>query len=78
LINDWGNGFFNVAAVDEELEKGLKEALGVEKLAEKELTGFSVHQDAKTGIKYITANGYESRGGFFIMTIQIIRTIGAL
>lgn len=67
LINDWGNGFFNMVAVDEELESALKEALGVEELNEKKLEGFTVNQDKKTGIKYVTANGYESRGGLIIM-----------
>ncbi len=78
LINDWGNGFFNMVAVDEELEKGLKEALSVEKLAEKELTGFTVHQDAKTGIKYITANGYESRGGLLVLDQEARKSLDSM
>ena len=71
LINDWGNGFFNMVAVDEELESALKEALGVEELNEKKLEGFTVNQDKKTGIKYVTANGYESRGGLIIMDNEV-------
>lgn len=67
LINDLGVGFFNMVAVDEELEQGLKEAFGTDELPEKELTGFTVHQDKKTGIHYITANGYESRGGLLVL-----------
>ena len=78
LINDWGNGFFNMVAVDEELEKGLKEALGVEELAEKELTGFTVHQDAKTGIKYITANGFESRGGLLVLDQEARKSLDSM
>lgn len=66
LINDWGSGFFNMVAVDAELENALKEALGVDELAEKELEGFTVNQDEKTGIKYVTANGYESQGGLIV------------
>lgn len=67
LINDWGSGFFNMVTVDDELENGIKEALGADELEEKELTGFTVHQDDKTGIKYVTANGYESRGGLLVL-----------
>lgn len=67
LINDLGAGFFIMAAVDSELENGLKQALGVDALEEKDLIGFTVHQDRKTGIRYITANGYESQGGQIIM-----------
>ena len=67
LINNLGSGFFIMAAVDSELENGLKKALGVDALEEKDLIGFTVHQDKKTGIRYITANGYESQGGQIIM-----------
>lgn len=67
IINDYGAGFFIMMAVDDELEAGLKEALGVDELDEKELTGFTVHTDQKSGIKYVTANGYESRGGYLVL-----------
>lgn len=67
LIDNLGSGFFIMAAVDSELEDGLKQALGVDVLEEKDLTGFMVHEDRKTGIRYITANGYESQGGQIIM-----------
>lgn len=67
IINDLGVGFFTMMTVDAELEAGLKEALGVDELDEKELTGFTVHTDQKTGIKYVTANGYESRGGLLVL-----------
>lgn len=67
IINDLGVGFFTMLTVDDELEAGLKEALGVDELDEKELTGFTVHTDQKTGIKYVTANGYESRGGMLVL-----------
>lgn len=67
IINDLGVGFFTMMTVDDELEAGLKEALGVDELEEKELTGFTVHTDQKTGIKYVTANGYESRGGYLVL-----------
>ena len=67
LIDNLGSGFFIMAAVDSELEDGLKQALGVDVLEEKNLTGFTVHEDRKTGIRYITANGYESQGGQIIM-----------
>ena len=67
LINNLGSGFFIMTAVDSELENGLKQALGVDELEEKNLIGFTFHQDKKTGIRYITANGYESQGGQIIM-----------
>lgn len=70
LINDFGSGFFMMMTVDAELEKGLKESLGVDHLEEKKLTGFTVHQDKKTGIKYVTANGYESRGGSLVLDAE--------
>jgi hypothetical protein len=67
LINDLGAGFFNMVVVDNDLEKGLKDALGVDELPEKELEDFTVHQDSKTGIYYITSDGYESQGGQLIL-----------
>lgn len=70
LINNLGSGFFNMVSVDVELENALKEALGVDELAEKELVGFTVNQDRKTGISYVTANGYESQGGLIIFDDQ--------
>ncbi len=68
LINDFGNGFFMMQCVDDELENGLKEFFGVDELPEKELTGFTVQTDKNTGIKYVTANGYEWQGGQIIFT----------
>ena len=67
LINDLGAGFFNMVALDDGLENSIKESLGVTELEEKELENFTVHQDDKTGIYYITSNGYESQGGQIIM-----------
>lgn len=67
LINDFGAGFFNMVEVDEELEESIKEALGASDLEEKQLKNFTVNQDSKTGIYYITSNGYESQGGQIIM-----------
>ncbi|MDE6847019.1 MAG: hypothetical protein K2J99_14830 [Lachnospiraceae bacterium] len=67
LINDLGCGLFNMVVIDEELEQGIKEALGVSELEEKPLIKFTVRQDQKTGIRYITSNGNESSGGLIIM-----------
>jgi len=67
IINDLGAGFFTMLVVDDELEAGLKEALGTDELREQELTGFKVHTDQTTGIRYITANGYESGGGMLVL-----------
>lgn len=78
LINDLGVGFFNMVTVDDELEAGLKEALGVDELQEKELAGFTVHKDEKTGIQYITANGYESRGGLLVLDKEGMEKLDSL
>ncbi|MDE6319327.1 MAG: hypothetical protein K2M22_06425 [Lachnospiraceae bacterium] len=78
IINDLGVGFFTMMTVDAELEAGLKEALGVDELDEKELTGFTVHTDQKTGIKYVTANGYESRGGAICMDNEAKQKLDSL
>lgn len=67
LINDLGCGLFNMVVVDGELEQGIKEALGVTELEEKPLINFTVRQNQKTGIRYITPNGFESSGGQIIM-----------
>lgn len=78
IINDLGVGFFTMMTVDAELEAGLKEALGVDELDEKELTGFTVHTDQKTGIKYVAANGYESRGGAICMDNEAKQKLDSL
>ena len=78
IINDLGAGFFTMMTVDDELEAGLKEALSVDELDEKELTGFTVHTDQKTGIKYVTANGYESRGGFLVLDNEAKQKLDSL
>lgn len=78
IINDLGAGFFIMMTVDDELESGLKEALGVDELDEKELTGFTVHTDQKTGIKYVTANGYESHGGFLVLDKEAKQKLDSL
>lgn len=78
IINDYGAGFFIMMAVDDELEAGLKEAIGVDELEEKELTGFTVHTDQKTGIKYVTANGYESRGGYLVLDKEAKQKLDSL
>ena len=67
LINDLGAGFFNMVTLDADLENALKEFVGIEEFEEKELEDFTVHQDNKTGIYYITSNGYEGQGGQIIM-----------
>ena len=67
LINDLGSGFFNMLPVDTEMEEALKKSLGVEKLEMSDLKGFTVHQDEKTGIHFITANGFEGQGGQIVI-----------
>ena len=67
LINDFGIGFYRMVQVGDELEDALKQALDTDTIKEQSLTGFQVHTDQKTGINYITANGYESRGGQLLL-----------
>ena len=67
LINDLGSGFFNMLPVDAEMEEALKQSLGVDDLETSELKDFTVHQDDKTGIHFITANGFECQGGQIVM-----------
>ena len=67
LINDFGNGFYCAIQVTDELEEALKEALGTQELQETGMKGFQIHTDKKTGIQYMTADGYESRGGSLIL-----------
>ncbi len=78
IINDLGVGFFTMMTVDDELEAGLKEALGVDELDERELTGFTVHTDQKSGIQYITANGYESRGGLLVLDKEAMQKLDSM
>ena len=78
LINDLGCGLFNMVVVDSELEQGIKEALGVSELEEKPLINFTVRQDQKTGIRYITPNGYESSGGLIIMDEEARKKLDSL
>ncbi len=78
LINDFGNGFFMMQYVDEELENGLKEFFELEELPEKELDGFTVQTDTASGIQYITANGYEWQGGHIIFTDEARMKLNAL
>lgn len=78
LMNDFGNGFFMMQYVDEELEHGLKEFFELEELPEKELDGFTVQTDQATGIQYITANGYEWQGGHIIFTDEARMKLNAL
>lgn len=67
LINDFGNGFYTSIQVTDELEHALKTALHTDTLEETKLKGFQIHTDEKTGIQYMTANGYESRGGSLLL-----------
>ena len=78
LINDFGNGFFMMQYVDEELENGLKEFFGLEELPEKKLDGFTVQMDKATGVQYITADGYEWQGGHIIFTDEARMKLNAL
>ncbi len=78
LINDFGNGFFMMQNVDEELESGLKEFFESDGLPEKELDDFTVQTDMATGVQYITANGYEWQGGLIIFTDEVRMKLNAL
>lgn len=78
LINDMGSGLFHLISVDEELERGLKEAFGVDALKERSMTGFTLRQDQKTGIYFVTADGYEGCGGAILFDKEALQKIDAL
>lgn len=58
-----GGAWYDAIPVTDELEQGLAEALGVEKLPEEELTGYYIGTHADTGIQYVMRPGDEGRGG---------------
>lgn len=58
-----GGAWYDTIPVTDELEQGLAEALGVEKLPEEELTGYYIGTHADTGIQYVMRPGDEGRGG---------------
>lgn len=58
-----GGAWYDAIPVTDELERGLAEAMGVENLPEKELTGYYIGTHAGTGIHYVMRPGDEGRGG---------------
>lgn len=78
MFDDFGAGFFTVQPVDDELYNGLKEFFQTDILPEKEMSKFTLNTDAKTGIQYVTANGYEWQGGHIIMTEDARKKLNAL
>ncbi len=58
-----GGAWYDAIPVTNELERGLAEAMGVEKLPEEELTGYYIGTHAGTGIQYVMRPGDEGRGG---------------
>lgn len=58
-----GGAWYDAIPVTDELERGLAEAMGVEKLPEEELTGYYIGTHVGTGIQYVMRTGDEGRGG---------------
>ncbi len=58
-----GTTWYDAIPVTEELECGLAEAMGVEKIPEEELTGYYIGTHAGTAIQYVMRPGDEGRGG---------------
>ncbi len=58
-----GGAWYDAIPVTDELERGLAEAMDVEKLPEEELTGYYIGTHAGTGIHYVMRPGDEGRGG---------------
>ena len=58
-----GGAWYDAIPVTEELEQGLKEAMGVTEILEEELTGYYIGTHAGTGIHYVMRPGEEGRGG---------------
>lgn len=67
LINDFGAGVYNCLQVGLELEWALKESLGTKLLNWTIMEDFKIHTSEKSGITYITCNGYESLGGHLLL-----------
>ena len=66
LISELGgfdSAWFDAIPMDEELENGLAEAMGVENIPEVTLGGYYIGTHAGTGIQYVMRPGDEGRGG---------------
>ena len=66
LISELGgfdSAWFDAIPMDEELENGLAEAMGVENIPEVTLEGYYIGTHAGTGIQYVMRPGDEGRGG---------------
>ena len=62
-MGGFGGAWYDAIPVDEELENGLAEAIGVEDIPEVELEGYYIGTHAGTGIQYVMRPGDEGRGG---------------
>ncbi len=58
-----GGAWYDAIQVTDELERGLKEAMGVDNIPEETLTGYYIGTHAGTGIHYVMRTGDEGRGG---------------
>lgn len=63
LISEHGTAYYTAMILDDELISGFEQCMGVEKLAEETLTGFTLNTHAGTGIRYLIKDGDEGRGG---------------
>ncbi|MBQ8246231.1 MAG: hypothetical protein IJZ42_03795 [Lachnospiraceae bacterium] len=66
LISELGgfdSAWYDAIPMDEELENGLAEAMGVENIPEVTLGGYYIGTHAGTGIQYVMRPGDEGRGG---------------
>ena len=66
LISELGgfdSAWYDAIPMDEELENGLTEAMGVENIPEVTLGGYYIGTHAGTGIQYVMRPGDEGRGG---------------
>ena len=58
-----GGAWYDAIPVNEELEQGLAEAMGIESVPEVVLDGYYIGTHAGTGIQYVMRPGDEGRGG---------------
>lgn len=63
LISEHGTASYDALLLDQELVMGFQKSMGVESLAQEDLTGFTIHKHVETGVQYVIKAGDEGRGG---------------
>lgn len=66
--------WYDAIPVDEELERGLAEAIGVNEITEVKLEGYYIGTHAGTGIQYVMRPGDEGKGGKVLLRNEAVAT----